>query len=81
MWGLGLTLIGLPIARIASGGIFWPEAFVSGAHETIAIDFALLLGGAFCIRLARRWGVSHASTLSDAEPAMTSGKSQMDPAE
>jgi hypothetical protein len=78
MWGLGLTLIGLPIARIASGGIFWPEAFAAGAHETIVIDFALLLGGAFCIRLARRWGVS---TSSDTEPAATSGKSQMDPAE
>jgi uncharacterized iron-regulated membrane protein len=81
MWGLGLTLIGLPVARIASGGIFWPEAFAAGAHETIVIDFALLLGGAFCIRLARRWGVSNASALSDTEPAATSGKSQMDPAE
>ncbi len=81
MSGLGLALIGLPIARIAAGGVFWPEAFATGAYETVFIDFALLLGGAFCIRLARRWGLSNASTLSDAQPAATSGRSQMDPAE
>lgn len=81
MSGLGLTLIGLPMARIATGGIFWLEAFATGAYETLFIDFALLLGGAFCMRLARRWGISNASTSADAQPVATSGRSQMDAAE
>lgn len=82
MLGLGLTFIGLPIARLATGGVFWPGAFATGAYETVAIDFALLLGGVFCIRLARRWSaVSNGSIVSDARPAAGSGESQMDPAE
>jgi hypothetical protein len=81
MSGLGLTLIGLPMVRIATGGIFWPEAFATGAYETVFIDFALLLGGACCIRLARRWGVSSAGTSAGVQPGATSGRSQMDAAE
>jgi uncharacterized iron-regulated membrane protein len=81
MFGLGLMLVGLPIARMATGGIFWPGAFATGAYETLFIDFALLFGGALCIRLARRWGLSSASALSDAEPVAPSRRSQMDPAE
>jgi uncharacterized iron-regulated membrane protein len=69
MFGLGLALIGLPIVRIATDGIFWTSALATGAYETVVIDLALLLGGALCIRCARRWGVSTASILPDVQPA------------
>lgn len=79
--GLGVTLLALPIVRIATGGILWTNAFAAGAYEAFVIDLALILGGAFCIRSARQRGLSKAATASDARPIEGSERPQMGAAE
>lgn len=50
----GVALIGLPLARFASGGIGWAEAWQHGLASLLSVELALLVAGLLCLRFALR---------------------------
>lgn len=50
----GVLLMALPLVRSAAGGAGWFSAFDSGLTTIPSLDLALLVGGIWCMRAARR---------------------------
>lgn len=50
----GAALLLLPLLRWSAGGPGWVAAFENGLATLLAMDGALLIGGALCLRSARR---------------------------
>ncbi|SFG03566.1 Uncharacterized iron-regulated membrane protein [Novosphingobium sp. CF614] len=46
---IGVLLMALPIVRLAGGGPGWPAAIAAGQPATMALDFAMLLGGTWTL--------------------------------
>ena len=76
MLGLGLALALLPVARMATGGPGWAAALGRGAGDTLAIDIALLIGGATCCVFGWRW-LSDRAKLPHEAPAAASVRGEM----
>jgi uncharacterized iron-regulated membrane protein len=46
---IGVLLTGLPVLRLANGGPGWPAAIAAGQPGIVAVDLAMLLGGAWTL--------------------------------
>jgi hypothetical protein len=77
-WLLGATgvaLIGLPLIRVACGGLGWVAAWRTGISAVLAVDIALLVSGVACLWASRARGVMSSTT-----DAVTAGvKSSLQP--
>jgi len=49
----GVASIGLPVVRVATHGLGWPDAWELGIGEIPAVDLALVVTGLLCIWAAR----------------------------
>ncbi|MDP3858946.1 MAG: PepSY-associated TM helix domain-containing protein [Stagnimonas sp.] len=65
----GVALAGLPLARLASGGIGWSAAWQQGLASLLAVELALFVAGALYLRLALRRSATDEATPA-AGPAM-----------
>lgn len=65
----GAALAGLPLARLASGGIGWSAAWQQGLASLLAVELALFVAGALCLRFALRRGAAN-EALPTAGPAV-----------
>jgi hypothetical protein len=68
---IGVLLVGLPLIRLASGGPGWAMAIAAGQPSIMAVDLAMLVGGAWTLwhTLAgrRRPSLTDGATLQPAE--------------
>ncbi|MGH8447089.1 MAG: PepSY-associated TM helix domain-containing protein [Solimonas sp.] len=56
----GAALLGIPLARLAAGGLGWQAAMAAGIGVVPAVDLALLFGGLICFALVWRGAVRKA---------------------
>ena len=64
----GVALIGLPLARLAGGGIGWGAAWQQGLHSLLSVEFALLVSGALCLVFGLRRGHTATEDAADDLP-------------
>lgn len=78
-WLLGATgvaLIGLPLVRMAFGGVGWGSAWRTGISAVLAVDTALIISGVACL-----WAIARARRVTSSTSTGISGdlKSGMQP--
>jgi uncharacterized iron-regulated membrane protein len=72
----GAALLGLPVMRLAFGGIGWGDSWQIGISAVPAVDLALLIAGSLCLWAARaRKAADSTSTVShEAAPIKTEAR-------
>jgi hypothetical protein len=54
--GTGIALLGLPVLRLATGGMGWGDSVAAGIGAVVAVDCALVVLGAACLWAIRPAG-------------------------
>jgi hypothetical protein len=52
---LGVACLGLPVLRLAMGGMDWAEAMLLGQHDVLTVDILLLVAGLWLWLCDRGW--------------------------
>jgi len=67
---IATLLVALPLVRLATGGPGWPIALATGQISIIAVDLAMLAGGAWTLwRLIRRRDMPRIAPAPALQPA------------
>ena len=53
---LGLGCLGLPVLRLALGGMDWAEAVLMRQHDVLTVDILFIIAGAWLWLHGRGWG-------------------------
>jgi hypothetical protein len=56
LFGTGIALLGLPVLRLATGGMGWGDSVAAGISAVVAVDCVLVLLGAACLWAIRPAG-------------------------